>query len=665
MKNLNEVLAQASIANALIVDDAYDKTPLAKDLQADGDEWATLFADITPAEAADIAKVFPGYEKTHADELRSSKLFVETLWNHRAISPRLLDPLFARYEADKATDLRHLGALNQQLQDMGLKCKAVGREFEEHVAEADVVFIDLFLSSAQLAQDIELSIAGLSKAIEKRKSKPPLVVLMSRSTRLMERRAEFKDRAKLFESAFRIIRKEDIQDAGILRRLILRLASHYADTTKLAAFVEAWESSLTSAAMRTTSLIRKLGLNEIAQIDQLLLSAEGEPTGSYLVDVFDKVLQYEIEAEPSIINAAKALNKLNHQEYPPPFVPGANDLLELVHNSLFHNRARLELPESLDSPLAFGDILWRRLPIPENAQATQPLSEFGADYVLLVLTPACDLQRDGVTRILFLAGKLRDLAATDWTYKDEAKTPVCDLPDGSRKWIKWDVKHIETLNHAELQQLLDGDNPPFEVMARLRESHALELQQKLLSNMGRVGLIAPLPATFALTVEAYLPDPDGVLIKLEIPSLNDGGVCYVGRAGGGKPVERLILTEAACEAIAQGIGAKDLATVHERARELIAALSASGELLQVLEKGVPLPSAQAQGFKDMVTTDGVVVGLLRRAMMDDTHNHLKAGQASKAGIVLFAFDPNEEDESAEEGEPAAGIAQLGAAETGG
>ena len=72
----------------------------------------------------------------------------------------------------------------------------------------------------------------------------------------------------------------------------------------------AWETGLTGARDRTTALIRKLRLADLAQIYELLLSAEGEPTGSYLVDIFDKVLQHEIEREAPIIDAAVALNSL-------------------------------------------------------------------------------------------------------------------------------------------------------------------------------------------------------------------------------------------------------------------------------------------------------------------------------------------------------------------
>jgi hypothetical protein len=651
MKTLKETLADAKIANALVIDDAYDPVPLATDLESEDDAWTQFFDDISPHESAAITAVFPDYATTRAEQLRTSKLFIETLWHNRAISPRLLDPLFANYDADKASDLKHLNALTQQLAELGLKVQTAGRDFEGHVANAELIFIDLFLSSAQRAQDIEVSINGLARAIVKRKTNPPLVVLMSRSTRLLERRAEFKDRTRLFESAFRIIRKEDLQDPRILNRVILRLASHYANSTKLAAFVGACDDSLVRAGERTTDLIRKLGLAEIAQIHHLLLSAEGEPTGSYLVDVFDKVFQYEIEAEPSIINAAKALNEIGHLEYPPPFVPGANDLLELVHHSLFHNRARLALPGSSDSILAFGDVLRRKVANREHRTnaAAQSIVDLGTDDVLLVLTPACDLQRGGAKKVLLLVGELRDLGAADWTYKDEAKTPVCDLADGTRRWIKWDVKHIETQSHGELEQLLSGDQAAFEVVARLSESHALELQQRLLSGMGRVGLVAPMPATFALTVEAYLPNVDGLLVRLDIPGLNDGGVCYVGRSpNAGKSEERLILTEGACEAIAQSLEAHDLATVHERTRELILSLINSGELLEVLEKGVVLPTSKAQGFKDIITADGKVIALLRRSRIDAANSSLNGRALTKAGIVLFVNDPNDEAPAAME-----------------
>ena len=65
------------------------------------------------------------------------------------------------------------------------------------------------------------------------------MILMSRSNRLANRREEFRDDVGLQASAFRITRKAEIAD-GKLARLLSRLTDHYADSTKLAAFIHAW-----------------------------------------------------------------------------------------------------------------------------------------------------------------------------------------------------------------------------------------------------------------------------------------------------------------------------------------------------------------------------------------------------------------------------------------
>ena len=84
------------------------------------------------------------------------------------------------------------------------------------------------------------------------------------------------------------------------------------------------------------------------------------------------------------------------------------------------------------------------------------------------------------------------------------------------------------------------------MVARLRESHALELQQRVLAGLGRVGLVAPLPATFAVEVEAYYADTTGVPTRLTVAGLEDGAVCFVGRDETGNQ-NRLVLTERGCD----------------------------------------------------------------------------------------------------------------------
>jgi len=149
--------------------------------------------------------------------------------------------------------------------------------------------------------------------------------------------------------------KSDLDENNRLERQLERLAENAIESRDLARFFNAIEIGVSGAADRTVRLFRKLKLSDIGQIQQLLLSAEGEPTGSYLVDVFDRVLQHEIEAEAGIIDAAEKLNEFKTLRHPTPYVAGSSELQELVQRLLTQNQNRLRLPGSIDAVVAFGD----------------------------------------------------------------------------------------------------------------------------------------------------------------------------------------------------------------------------------------------------------------------------------------------------------------------
>lgn len=117
---------------------------------------------------------------------------------------------------------------------------------------------------------------------------------------------------------------------------------------------------------------------------------------------------------------------------------------------------------------------------------------------LLVLTPACDLVREGgASRVLLIAGTTLPLDSRSWNYKESAapKTPILEIDEKHRVWIKWNAKDLRMMAPNEIADWLkEGGN--YKVAARLRESNALEIQQKVLSSMGSIGLLAPMPATF-------------------------------------------------------------------------------------------------------------------------------------------------------------------------
>jgi len=654
MNDLKTLLKSKNITRAIIVDDAYETLPLARDLAIDEANWSQFFEDISEADEAHLKGIFPPYEGMRGDDLRASDAFVAALWQHRgSLRKEIVDPLFERYDKDKDVDLEYLERLRTTLTGFELNCITSGRDFVAAASEVDLIVIDLYLASSQDDEAMAFSTKGLKEVIKKRMANPPLVVLMSRSTRLIEKKRQFRDESGLFESTFRIISKNDLAEEGKLPRLLSRLAEHYHDSVKLAAFLNAWQQGLDRACLRTANLIRTLDLADVAQIQQLLLDEEGDLPGSYLVDVFDLVLQHEIEGEDAIIKTALELNQLNSQNYPPPYVAGSPDLQAIVCRSLFHHHGRLILKNELGSPVAFGDILQRKT-IAQNAQAApadvlQVLNNFnymGNLDVYAVMTPACDLQRIA-KRVLLLKGTLTPLTTTNWFYKDSLRTAVYQSNSGERFYIKWDPKHTEVVSNERLKIVLEAPQG-FQIVGRLREAPALELQQKLLSDMGRVGLIAPMPATFPVKVEAYLPNVEKKLFKIDAPALSDNpGVCFIGRKSESE-ARTLVLCEDACESLFKGLRAVDINSVEASARQLVEDVRSSEKLL-VLQKGINCLGLSDKRYLDIILTvpangdipeQKIPIGLIRQSGDWIATEIMNGNFLRKAGIVLI-LTPNE------------------------
>jgi hypothetical protein len=654
MNDLKGVLRAAEVRTALVVDDAYDEVPLAADLRLGDEAWTQFFDDLSETDKAILREMHPEYEATPAGELRASDAFVAGLWSRRAeLSAGLGDVLFGAYEAALADDRVVLEGIVRQLSELGLGCTRAGRDFSQMASEVDLILIDLFLGSTQDGTAIDRAVNGLTKALKQR-SKPPLVILMSRSPRLADKREHFRERSGLFASMFRIVAKADVNQPARLQSVLARLAGHYGDSRKLASFLDAWRTGFDAARERTAAAIRTLDLADCAQIRQLLLDVEGESAGCYLVDVVDRVLLHECERHAPIIDAAIALNDLTTERYPPPYIAGSPDLQSLVYRSLFQHPERIRLSAAEGSRVAFGDILRRTPLLPEGAESTaareeektgapRVCSDVGTDQVMLVLTPACDLQRRSAKRVMFLVGELRALEPKTWSFsEDPLRTPIIELPDGERRWIRWDLLHVETLAHEDLDGLLDMPRG-FRVIARLREAHTLQIQQRLLSRLGRVGTPAQLVGTFPVSVAAYVPGEDEVLREVPVPALRDcGGVCYVGRDGSSKPEMRLVLCEDCCEATCQALAAQDASVVHADARQALEYLRTGEVLRSVLERGLKLPPPERNGFSAINVRDGQVtdgesklrsIGLVFRRwnLEDRVPRHL----IRQGGIVLW------------------------------
>ena len=587
MTKLQALLEHRDIRKAIVIDDVYDEAPRPEEL--DEGEWTNFFDDLGEAGNALISGMYPAYENTKLDDLRVSPEFVNVLWANRTRLPDLArEHLFSNYEHTKATERTVLDALVLKLESVGLTCTSMGRELDHAAKEADLVFIDLFLGFHQSESDMECAIQRVSELVRNRADKPPLVVLMSRSGRLWEKRNQFRDDAGLLGSTFRVVSKADLARDGKLETMLTRLAEHYEDAKRVAAFVHAWDQGLERARANFIRVLRRLDLPDVAQVRALLLDFEGQLLGEYLLDVADRVLQHEIEAETETIAAAQELNAIDLTKYPTPHLAGSADLQDLVYRMIFQHRERLKLAFDGATPaIQFGDLL----------RCKDNRSGALTNDVLLVATPACDLSRNGVEHVLVLPGTLRQLAAEDWSYGTTvAKTPIFESEDGSRHWIRWHLKDRQTIPMAIVSKRIQ-DGEMYERVGRIRETYTIEIQQRLLADMGRIGQPANPPATFPVAISLYAVSPDASALEVTVDGL-ETAVCFVGRDSEGKRIDRLVLGEAACDALKNKIQEYPSDGVHAVARPSLAAMKTTIDFFERFEKGlieVPQKDGKWQG----------------------------------------------------------------------
>lgn len=637
--SLKGLLIERGIRTALIVDDVFDVVPTAADIGHGNEAWSNFNDDLTQEQRARIIEEYPKAVNMRFDDCVADDNYVEVIWRLRTELGGAAIPIFEVYNSDQAADESYTRIIKERLENLGLVVETAGRDFVERAREVDIVVIDLFFSKAQDNESFDESKKLLREALRLRMANPPLVILMSRSSRLESKREEFRDDVGLLDSGFRILKKEDIEHTSLLELQLGRLADNRADSHALARLFHALEVGVMQSADRTLRLLRKLRLSDIGQIQQLLLNAEGQPAGSYLVDVFDRVLQHEIEREDGIINAALALNGFSAAKHPPPYVAGSADLQELVERLLSQNDNRLKLSGSVDACVAFGDIL--RIPPGADAERLQRsiLVDLNSENVLLVLTPACDLQRGVAPRILLLVGTVKPLAAKDWSYGDDARTSSIRI-GGELCWIKWNLKHIDTVSQCQLATAFKKEEVC--LAGRLREGHALELQQRVLAGLGRVGQVATLPGTFPVEVEVFYADVQGKLKRLEVGALADGAICFVGRDDNGHSMLRLVMTEAICDGVLSALHDVDVDLVSELARRAFLHVRSTADLGRLMVQGMDLKGVSGHAWKEISSETGAAVGVSKMGLIAWNYSvldePLPRSNLTKAGIVFLIRD---------------------------
>lgn len=540
IEQVRALLQERNLTRAVIIDDAYDERPRVGDVETA--RWDRFFDDLTDDEEARVAGAYGAedYARQTVSELIREQVFIDNLWGQRAVVDAA-HALFEEFESAqdrKRTELLPLKTLLEN--DLGMTCQTFGRDDAPATVEADVIFLDLFLGFQEIDDAVTRAIDRVRSVVDQRRQTPPTVVLLSASPRLEETGPRLRDQARLLGCQFRMLRKADLAETEKVLERLYELARSRPDSLKLNAFLLAWETAIEDGKAAFLQSIRRLDLPDYANLDELVLKAEDEPLGDYVLDLYDLHFHNVLEGNEALVRAARTLNEISWTDYPPPQFMPTPEVVEMMDGALFENEARtrveVELPQQ--SP-RFGDVFLAPLPPPPPADPGAGPAAPIPRYAYVVLSQACDLQHGDADQILLLRGTVKPYSAGHHGHQRE-RTPI--MRDGeSRFAVEWDVLAPETWHvDTVATKLADG----YRRIRRFRSPSALQLQQAFLGNLGRVGTLTAAPARYPAGVKAFLRTQAGTARLLAEVAADSGDAVYlVGRTKRNAPKEWLVLSE--------------------------------------------------------------------------------------------------------------------------
>jgi hypothetical protein len=528
------------ITNVVVIDDAFDPPtigdadagPLMDLLTLEQHKKARGWSGLTAAEIAAAVEALQNTE--YADEA-----VVKVVRKVYAKFVEKFDTKFdpaGRFNVLKGSNLSFVRPLLRLLgKCSGLSIVRIGSNdpvAELAAVQAQVVFVDYYLhlgftqnSNPNGQEGVEArraSIRMLRGVLDAQPGTGPSVMLMSShavADRAQDFRTEVRDNKRpIFASRFQFMAKEDLKEdtdgtieiAAAAANALLDIAQRHAFAGAIEDALTHWKQGVDGAVDHLWTTITELELKDFAYLSRFRLADEGQPLSSYLEWFFGEVLIDGIArtvdwSQPSwgVLDQGAAKGGPGSQ------IEGAFDGPTGKVAELYY-RARVdERPERQNVDMRVGDVY-----------AGPNLSE-----VLAVITPECDMVvrsngRRAAPRLTAIAGTLQPLSGPD--------TSVADflIRDGQLMNVLWSTKDVRTLEFVEI-----GAEGGYQLLGTLRPLYAYELQNRVLNELGRVGLaVAPAMAVNARS-RVVVRGKNGP-IQLELPNPEDASCAVIPKRGG-------------------------------------------------------------------------------------------------------------------------------------
>ncbi|HXH42223.1 MAG TPA: hypothetical protein VNK51_00065 [Bradyrhizobium sp.] len=537
IEQVKQLLAEQQFTIAAIVDDAFDDMPRPGDIPKA--LWDRFFDDLKDADHEKFAATYQEYDAKDPSELSRDPAFLKIAWELRdELKPA--GAVFVEFIEVRQNKRDRLVPLQDLLKGgLGLICNTYGRDGHDAIDDANIIFLDLFLGYMEGPGAVDQAIERIKAIVDRRRDCPPTVILLSESPRLHELGPTVRDRAELLGCQFRMVRKSDLGDAETMVERLYELAVSRPDALKLNGFVLSWDKALTGAREKFLASIRTLDLPDYANMNALILEAEEEPVGDYILDLYDLHLHSILEGDTDLVRDAKRLNQIDWKEYPPAQFMPTEESDRMMDGALFQHGDRTRIEAEIDAnPKAarLGDVF---LAESKAVAAKDGVPEHVEQHAFVVLSQACDLQHGNTDRLLLLKGSVHP-------YERSAKkiggssiqTPIM-MVDGKKYSLDWDPLAVETWMVDDLPARLDSG---LRRVRRFRTPFALQLQQAFIGRLGRVGTLAAMPTRQRVGVRMFLRGRSGATLLAEATMDQDLATCLAGRDKS-KVIEWLLLSE--------------------------------------------------------------------------------------------------------------------------
>ncbi|RYY38034.1 MAG: hypothetical protein EOP46_00395 [Sphingobacteriaceae bacterium] len=321
--------------------------------------------------------------------------------------------------------------------------------------------------------------------------KRPVVVLMSSNSNIRALAEKFRDESELIEGVFRSAPKADLVNKNRITLLAKAFEEEFSSNHSLQLYIKELIAAATVAHENFVSDIKTLKVEDYEYILNSVLKAEKQPLGDYLNWLYGSYWTNLLYRSEGLLEQQKRISKIVKDKPPLHSSMPSSKLADIFMSAVFEEN----LEPLATHPLhGIDEKIAKRLYLRLGDIFTRP----GSTDVYIVLNPQCDLERPKDAAkdmsILLVPGSLHFL---DDGEEMSTQTDFFVF-EKERYRISWHLKKVCTHPLNSLPTWIKKKK--LERKIRMRLPYALDLQQKFISHISRVGLPVAPPIAHELTI---------------------------------------------------------------------------------------------------------------------------------------------------------------------